>query len=100
MEYEETTNYAFYALKNDFARYFVNPNEFQSLSFEGMRVNPPVSPIELSLLLENFVGHNVSSVDSDGFFFKGEESLKFQAFHETLYSVEEISEELSRMLHV
>ncbi|AUN98927.1 hypothetical protein DOM21_06335 [Bacteriovorax stolpii] len=99
-ELEETSNYAFYVLKNDFARYFTNPNEFQSLSFEGMKVNPPVSPIELSLLAQDFAAHHVFSVDSDGFFFKEHEGLSYKPFESTLYSVEEISKELGRMFNV
>ncbi len=99
-EFEETSNYAFYLLKNDFARYFINPNEFQSLSFEGMKVNPPVSPIELSLLAKDFADHHISSIDSDGFFMQEHEGLMYKPFESTLYSVEEISKELGRMFNV
>lgn len=99
-ELEETSNYAFYLLKNDFARYFTNPNEFQSLSIEGMKVNPPVSPIELSLLAEGFADHQISSIDSDGFFLKEDKGLMYKPFESTLYSVEEISQELNRMFNV
>lgn len=99
-EFCEASNYNFYILKNDFARYFFNPNEFQSLSFEGMKVNPPVSPIELSLLAQEYASFNVSSVDSDGLFMKEGEALNYRPFSETLSSVEEISHELNRLFSV
>lgn len=94
LEFTEASNYNFYLLKNDFARYFSNPNEFQSLSFEGMKVNPPVSPIELSILAKEYAAFNVTSVDSDGFFIEEKSGINYHAFSETLSSVEEISHEL------
>lgn len=97
LELAEASNYNFYILKNDFARYFVNPNEFQSLSFEGMKVSPPISPIELSMLAKEYAEFKVSSVDSDGLFIEAEDGLSYRPFPETFTSSLEISQELGRM---
>lgn len=98
-ELKDSSNYIFYTLKNDFIRYFTNPKEFQSLSFEGIKVNPPISQIELSSLAQSYSEFNISCIDSDGFFQKEGSAVKYTPFTADISSVDEISHEMSRLFN-
>lgn len=97
-KFKEAPNYAFYILKNDFARYFFDPQHFESLSYEGIKCNPPISPIELSHIASEFSEHNISMIDGDGYYSKREnEEMTFHAFEKTLASIDEVHHEISEL---
>lgn len=96
-KFKEASNYGFYILKNDFARYFFDPQHFESLSYEGIKCNPPISPIELSHIAREYSDHHVSMIDGDGYFSKSSDEVIFHAFDKTLTSIDEVHHEMSML---
>lgn len=94
-KFKDASNFAFYTLKNDFARYFSDPQHFQSLSYEGVKNGHPISPIELNRVAREFADCNVSMVDGDGYFIKENSKISFHAFSEALTSLDEIHHQMS-----